>query len=432
MTINGIDESSARKIIRALRKGLTPVEYAQNLFVGQARWFKTALKMMNDTACDRDFEVRFLRAAYGGGKTMFLRCLESAARNERWVSAYIVLRHEEKDEVQLDKFNTIVAEVGRNIELPDGQHGISALLRAALEALAGSVGYSVGGHNTLITMAKAGDKVIEFCSSAKLDYGFTLAMQAAMHAMVDGDNAYINEIANWIGRGGDALIVDPAKLSYRPVPPQTLAQPVHLKPVGLGSAEQLIRLLAFLAAASGHKGLFLAIDEIELIIGLSARRRANAFQTLRALLEMRVHPPSTSLFLAATPQMFEDPSMFPSYKALQDRIGDTTADRKITFKEPVIDLDRTELTHEELKSLAEDIVLLYRAAGEEVENNAVNRLPELIDTVSSRRYVIAKPRLLCRCTVDLLDGNFGPQVSQVVATTSKKLEDERAKQIRGQ
>src|ERR1700741_3562749 len=72
MAVNGIDDTAARKIVRALRKGATPTEYADKLFVGYGDWFKTAVQMMRHTAEDNDFEVRFLRAAYGGGKTMFL------------------------------------------------------------------------------------------------------------------------------------------------------------------------------------------------------------------------------------------------------------------------------------------------------------------------------------------------------------------------
>jgi hypothetical protein len=284
-------------------------------------------------------------------------------------------------------------------------------------------------------MARAGEKTVNFCADAKLDYSFTLAVQAAMRALIDGDEPYLQEIANWLGRGAESLLVNPARLNYRPGSPSTQAQPVRLKPIGLGSAEQLIRLLAFLSGAAGYSGLFLAVDELELIAGLDARRRNNAFQTLRALLEVRETPRSTSLFLAATPQMFEDPRMFPSYKALQDRIEDVSmisSNGKITFKEPVINLDRTELGHEELKNLANDIVRLYRVADEEIDKDSLAKLPELVTAVNSRRYVIAKPRLLCRCTIDLLDGKFGPEISHGVALTSKRLQEEREKQIKGE
>jgi hypothetical protein len=149
----------------------------------------------------------------------------------------------------LDKFNTVVAEIERNLELPDGKHGIQVLLHAALEKLAKSAGYSVGGNNTLATMARAGEKVLNFCTSAKLDYSFTLAMQAAMRALIDGDEPYLREIANCLGRGAESFLVNPAKLNYRPGAPSTQAQAVRLRAIGLGSAEQLIRLIAFLAVA---------------------------------------------------------------------------------------------------------------------------------------------------------------------------------------
>ena len=57
-------------------------------------------------------------ARYGGGKTHFLRCLQSEAKARGWATAYVLLKH---GEVELDRFNTIVAEIADKLELPEGK-----------------------------------------------------------------------------------------------------------------------------------------------------------------------------------------------------------------------------------------------------------------------------------------------------------------------
>src|SRR5207248_1830610 len=128
----------ARRVLRSLRTGTTPAEHAQELFVGQTPWFSAASKLMQDTAQDEDFEVRFVRAAYGGGKTLFLRCLEEKARSMGWVTAYVLLKH---GSVDLDRFDTCVREIARTIRLPDGTRGMAALLDRAMAKLAASCGF---------------------------------------------------------------------------------------------------------------------------------------------------------------------------------------------------------------------------------------------------------------------------------------------------
>ena len=71
------------------------------------------------------------------------------------------------------------------------------------------------------------------------------------------------QFANWLAGGGESLTVDPNELSSSPNQPKTKASRTVLKPLGLGDAEQLIRLFALLVDEAGYNGLYLAIDEIE-------------------------------------------------------------------------------------------------------------------------------------------------------------------------
>ena len=133
MWIDTLSQSDARNILRPLRKGSAPAAHARDLFVGQTPWFKTAVQMMKHAADDDAFEVRFVRAAYGGGKTLFLRCLEQEARASGWVTAFIILKHKQ---VELDRLESLAAELCVQVQLPAEKRGMAALLRAALATVA--------------------------------------------------------------------------------------------------------------------------------------------------------------------------------------------------------------------------------------------------------------------------------------------------------
>ena len=434
MWIDTLTPSDARNILRPLRKGSAPAEHARDMFVGQIPWFKTAVQMMRHTAEDAAFEVRFVRAAYGGGKTLFLRCLEQEAQHDGWVTAFVILKH---GHVELDRLETLAAELCVQVELPGGNRGMAALLRAALEAVATGAGFRRDQYNTAAAQALAKHRMSEFCASKGISYDLALATQSAMVAYLDGDQVHLDQIAHWFGGASEKLAIDTQRFGPGGGVPTTRASTTQLKAVGAGAAEQLLRYVALLVELIGAKGLFLAIDELELIGGLPERRRKNAFQTLRALVDQndpKQQPPGTALFLAATPEMFEDRTMFPSYKALQDRIETLPAGisgRGLNYRANVIDLDKTELGAPELLALGEQIVELCRKGEQEIAADVLTRLPQLVQTITATRYVIARPRLLCRCVVDLVEGVLGENLADEIAARNEQMVKDRRKEVKG-
>lgn len=427
-----LDKTSASRIIRALRNGATPAEYATAFRVGQGGWYDMATSMMMDTADDEDFEVRFIRAAYGGGKTLFLRCLEQDALEKGWAAAYVMLR---RDQVELDRFETVVSEISKRIQTRKDGMGFGQLLRAALLQLAASVGYAPDKSNSLATLTKIDELTKRCCIQQGFTFELSLALRAAMRALIDHDDSFLAQLIEWFSGGTQPIEISPDKLAIGPHNTSTQARSTRLKPLGGGSADQVLRLISFIARQAGHVGLLLCFDEIELIAGLVQRRRDNAFQMIRALIDHtdpRLIPQSTCMFFAATPFMFEDRRMFPSYKALQDRIESlsrVSSQSALSYRAPIIDLDRTELKKEELFKIAHRITDLYTLAGKPVANDIEGRLDEIVQAITTTRYVIAKPRLLCRCVVDLLDGGLNEPVPQHLAAVTRELDSSRTKEI---
>ncbi len=428
-----IARPDALMALSSLRKGSAPAALARELFVGQQAWFDTALDQVREVAECRYFDVRFIRARYGGGKTHFLRCLETDAAASNFVTAYALLKHKE---VELDRFNSVISEICKQMSLPDGSRGFSSLLRQFLDNVARKAGFAPDRALSLATREKARRATGDFCREHGVPYNLNIALQRAMCAFLDADDLLVDQMAHWFGGGRDTLKVDPAELVI-PGQAPTKATVTRLKPLGVGDAEQLIRLLALLTLQCGYSGMVISLDEIELIEGMRGTRRANSFQTLRALVDMddlRCLPPATSLFLAATPEMFENPEMFPSYKALQDRIDALPAlggDEQINLKAPVINLDLTELGAEELHQLADKIAKLFVAGGGTPPSQLDISLDNLIQTIVNGNYVIARPRLLCRCMLDLLEGRLGSDLRQEVARRTREMEEKREREKDG-
>jgi hypothetical protein len=421
---NSVDRATARQIIRALRSGATPSQFAELVFVGQDAWFQMAQKMMNENAEDHQFEVRFIRAAYGGGKTLLMRRLEASARDSGWATAYILLRH---GKVELDKPSTLVAELAEQLDLAADGRGMFALLRTALTRKAKECGIFPGRASTLAAHTELELKIRDICARKSIRHDISIVMRQATKAYVRNDLDRLSEIARWLSGGDRAVTIPPTSAGGRAE---------VMRPLGAGASEELIRLIAELVMMAGKRGLYIALDEVELIASLAERRRANAFQTLRALVDqndMNTLPPATSMFLAATPHMFEDRKMFPSYKALQDRIESlpgVEGKLVVNYKANVIDLDATQLGLKELIDLGDKILEFWKAAGEEPIANGSKRIKDIASAVATRTdFTVARPRLFCRLVVDMLEGTLTADLAALASRRALEIKQARDKEL---
>jgi hypothetical protein len=382
--------------------------------------------MMLENADDRQFEVRFVRAAYGGGKSFFLRRLGSAAKQAGFVTAYVLLRH---GQVELDKPHTLVREICEQIDLGSDGHGIGALLHCAIANVIKQAGVQPGRVTTLADRQRVEKDVLHRCHRLSISSDIALALAQAVRGVLTHDLALLDRIAQWLKGASGPLAV---QSGAREGPQKVLL----LRPPIVGASEQMLRLVAVLAQFAGRRGTFLAVDELELIGSFSERRRANGFQTLRALVDQNdphLIPPSTSVFLAATPAMFEDRKMFPSYKALQDRIETLPGmegTSLINYRANVIDLDATPLSFDDLVELGERMQVIWTTAENPLPSSARQRIRDIADEVSQRGdYMIARPRLFCRLVMQLLEGMLGDDVRGETKRVARALKEARDREV---
>jgi hypothetical protein len=426
MNIETLSASDARRILKALGSGSAPAEYARLLLVGQKQWLDTAIQMMTETAEDRDFEVRFVRARYGGGKTHFLYCMEQEAKERGWVPSFVLLK---RDLVELDRFSSFVREVARSISLPSGRAGLASLIDEAFVAHSGRHGIVAGKTVSLMTIEQAQRGLVEYCSRNFIAAPFQPALCAAYRAHLQNDRPQVDRLLEWFGTSDSPAVIDSR---YGPG-----GESIKLKSIGPNLAEEHLRVIALICEFAGHRGLFIGVDELELIGRLPSQRKANSFQTLRALVDQnnsRRQPPATCIFLAATPEMFEDPDKFPSYKALQDRIESLPSlggVNSINYRATVVDLDRTQLDKGNLRSLAHTLLKLHQLAFGQVPPDIDKSVEVILTQIASGKYVMARPRLLCRCMTDLLNGHFAGDLSVAIASRAHELQDKREKELSG-
>ncbi len=428
MDINSLSASEARRILKSLGTGSAPAEYARLLLVGQKQWFDTAIRKMAETAEDQDFEVRFVRARYGGGKTHFLYCLEQEARERNWSTSFVLLK---RDLVELDRFASFVREVSRNVMLPSGKAGLGNVMESAAASHAARFGITPGKTVSLMVLEQAKRDVANYCAQLYISQPFLPAIRAYYAAFLQHDCAQMDTIHVWLGGGDSALVIG---ANYTAGGREAL----RLKPLGSSLADEQLRVIAIFSRLSGCAGLFIGVDELEIIGRLPGQRKANSFQTLRALVDQNNphrQPPAACLFLAATPEMFEDPDKFPSYKALQDRIEtlpNLAGTNGVNYRANVIDLDRTPLEKADLRELGLALIRMHELAFGTVPTGIHASLDRVVAQVITGKYLMARPRLLCRCITDLLNGQLSGDLGTAVAARARQLQESREKELAGQ
>jgi hypothetical protein len=239
-------------------------------------------------------------------------------------------------------------------------------------------------------------------------------------------------IGNWVGGLSEKLEI-PRRYLQKPTLSKDTGEVVALKPIRKGTAVDAMRGVLWLVRAAGYKGLVLCIDEVEELAKLGSKKRQD--QALQALREYVDHAGGEGgfsnfcMYLAATPEMFVGENYFPRYDALATRIQPVGSE--INWRAPIVDLDRTPLDNSQLLQMANKICGVHRKAyALGLESGLPKQIAlEIAKKVSESRFRVAKPRLLARVVVDLLErrrlgtaGDFGDLSQEIngAATTLAK------------
>lgn len=366
-----ISMALAKKMIRQLAAGTTPLEGVRQLNVGRERYFKEVTRLLDDITDGGGASIRFLNADYGFGKTHFIGMINAEALDHNWVTSYVKLS--EAEGVRLDKFEQLYSAILRNclcrgiieehqqLYDPGDANGWPWILdnwvkkHLLLEEKSGTDRNSLGARDKTIS---ALDLLLRKANvSGDFAAAVRIYMKAAFNRANDEDRQLKDAVVRWFAC--DKV-------------PELKPHGVH-SPITNKNAKQVLRSVISLLRQFGYGGMAIFIDEAENVQDYTKTRRRVAYQNLRELLDnvdggvSGVGLSQAICYVAATPVMFTGSKGFREYPALQDRIADVDIDLPaiqglIDYRAVILDLSLSPLTDDNRRELAKKIRSVHSAA----------------------------------------------------------------------
>lgn len=373
--VGNTTQIEARGAVEALKRGSVPTEYAGLLAVGRDSWLSSVSEDLDFIAAGGS-KSRFVVAPYGGGKTHFLRLIAHLALERGFAVSYVELVSRE---APFDRFESIFGKIMREVRTQDGQAGLQEILD---NWAASFPHYSARDiEAALRQMSRSLD--LRNALRGYLDLASVSSPEAVLRRQ---------DIVGWLQ--GDRL-------------PSHIMRELGIRnPVTILNVSEILGSFLQFLPAGGYRGLALLLDEAEAITSLSqSRRRDEANQNLRRLLDNTDAHHGFYLLFATTPTFIEDPTRGArSYPALWDRIRNVlNIEAGVTSRRALI-MNLEPLAKDDSADLAARVVGLHAKAWDWAANSMFTH-----DVISRYvdRYAEMAPggavRPFLRSLVDLLD-----------------------------
>ncbi|TGG95040.1 hypothetical protein E4656_01020 [Natronospirillum operosum] len=395
-----LDKWAARDIIDALRQGVVPERNLEMMYVGQEEARRHMREQFNYVATGRS-AFKFIRGAYGSGKSFMMAWLRDAALD----SGFAVATVRVSAEMSLANLADFYLGMMDGLRVPEKRSasGLSDILEAWLltmqrrtEQVEGISSRNPQDRARLVTLVR--ERIQEQLSQlASLDAGLAPALGAFYEARMAGNEELAMQARAWL-RGDRSL----PNSALRQIGVRGSLEPEQVLP--------RLRALLEIIEVTHLRGLVILIDELELV-----RRRPHkgtrdqAYETLRALIdevgENRL--PRCLLVSTGTDTFFDDRRYgLASYEALYHRVcAPELTESFNSVRQPVIRLEG--LNRERLIELATRARSIHaRAYHWEAEQRLPDRdLQALVDkwTEFGGDCIDRLPRPFLRQLVHVLD-----------------------------
>ena len=395
-----MDQWAARDIINALRQGVVPERHLEMMFVGQNAARSHLLEQLEHVATGRS-AFKFIRGAYGSGKSFMMAWLRDAAlRNGFAVSTIRV-----SPELTLSDLSDFYTGLMDGLRVPDNKGSSSIadvlddwllVMQRKTERLENRAFRELNDRGSLGYLVR--DKIrAELTQLASYDPGLAPAIAALYEARLSGDDDKAMSARAWL-RGDRSL----SNAALRGLGVRGTLQSEQVLP--------RLRALLSLIRTTSLRGLVILVDELELIRRRPHKQtRDQAYETLRALIdevgENRL--PCCLLVSTGTDAFFEDRRYgLGSYEALHLRVCPPEFGEEYTsIRQPVIRLEG--LNQQRLTDLAERVREIHGTAYEWDVGTRVTKqdLATLVDkwTAFGGESIDRLPRPFLRQLVHILD-----------------------------
>jgi len=329
----GFDRGAARDVIDALRQGVVPERHLDLLVVGQEETRAHLLDLLGNVARGRS-EFKFLRGAYGAGKSFLCGWLREQAFDLGFATAMVRIGPDQPLSELPVFFSGLIAGL-RTPEKRDAS-ALADVLEAWLLGIhretARGEGFVANGVTDREALLRAVESRIdqELAELAQVGPGFAAALRAFYKARLQADHETAAVALSWL-RGSRALSA--SALSTIGVRGQLASDEVFPR----------MRALLKVIVKGRLRGLLLVLDELELVRRFPhARQRERAYETLRLLIDESGENglPGCMLVCTGTDQLFEDERYgLASYQALAHRVCPPQASNgPLSVRQPIVSL----------------------------------------------------------------------------------------------
>ena len=278
-----IPGSIARALIRSLMRGTGISSVVRFLHVGHSRWLAVQYELLSELAIDGHSDTKFVRGAYGAGKSHFLSVVQDRARSDNWMTTHVECK---ADGVQVDRFETLYSKLVTkltadrfiSVEAPNrGPNVLRELLDIWSDSLLRKVGVHLGAATRPFdAQERAYAELNRGLLRTNLPPEFARALATYVRATLDDDHDARWMVTAWL-QGADGPFKLPEHYVSKPsVGARRSGSTFELKAIGPGTAREVMRGILWLIKATGFKGLVLCIDEIEEIAKLGNRTSAGS------------------------------------------------------------------------------------------------------------------------------------------------------------
>ena len=402
-----MDRELAVRIITLLRSGANCLEAAEVFSGGRNVVYRAAEDLFEDIELTDGAAVRWIKGAYGSGKTHSFARLMEIARRRGWVYSYVQVSGRGMG-VEIHKFEQILSSVFQGLTIPQSRgalhsiathDGWSEILDGWIDSLRRQAGARPGQDvQSMIFDQALATSMIMLQAQWGIHGVFAAALRQYAIASRDNDLEWRQQVREWFS-GADVLKMGPeVKARFRGAG--------ILQIVNRAKAKEILRQMSAFVRFRGYRGTLILLDEVENVLLQTPAARRASYTILRELIDnvddqhgMR----STMFYASGTPDLFDAQTGMLEYEALAARVLPPSPNATPNPAAVVLDLARYPIKRNDLLIVGNHIARVYELARNlKLPCDVGARIESLADRLSSDADQVS-PRLWVRSVVDELD-----------------------------
>lgn len=343
------------KILNALRMGVIPAGSLSRFMVSREAE-QEEVKAFLTGISEGESRVKFIRGAYGSGKTFLLNYMMEEAMNQNFIVANVPIH----SGFGFAAFDGVYTNMMNHLQV-----GLSGEESTSFEMIFDTWIRQLKSGGDLNTATQNIYKVIQELSDYNSSFASVLLVY--IRALISHDYDLSQTAASWIK--GDKNM------------PFHLKRKLNVKgSVDRENALDIFKGFVRMINLLGYKGIIIAFDEAEIMMQQRVDTRLKAYGNIRQLMDSAGGGEfnNAGFVFAGTNEFFDDEEKgLKSYKAIYQRIGETIRSKKhlSNVKQPVLTIEA--FSKDDFKELTERVLEIHEINYDYVFDGNVDHLVNL-------------------------------------------------------